>query len=1106
MMKIRYFVAIVLFCLTGILAFGQQTQKYASEPEYMYNTARELYKKKLYVAAQNEFFKIMNDKNLDHSAYKDDAAFYFAMCSMELFNQDVEYQLNKFAEEHPESSNINIANFQLANYYYRDKKYKKALDAYAKVNYTELRPDKQTEFFFKRGYSNYARKNFDAAAKSFYEIIDKTDLYGQMALYFYSHIKYTNEQYQTALIGFKKLENTPKFSSIVPFYILQIYYMQQKYEDVIAYVDEHSEIGALKTAPENAKIVGLSYYRLGRYAESIPYLKNYMEANASASDFDYYELAYAQYSSGKYEDAAKNFSKITRVKDTVGQNAAYIMGDCYLKLGKKLEARRSFETASFYNYNPTIREDALFNFAQLCFELSLSPFNEAITAFVRYIDEYPNSPRTEYAYDYLLDAFMSAKNYQRAMKTIEGLKNKNAKVEMAYQRLAYLRGLEYFTELKYDDAIETFDKSLKYKKYDKTIEAQCYYWRAEANYRLGRVGVAVDQFTEFVNTNGSVNIEEYGRAHYNIGYAYFNKKDYATANTWFRKYEMIDDGENTTVMNDALNRIADCYYINRDFAPAANYYKKAVGIGLLEKDYSLYQLSLAYGGQKMYEEKIWSLQRLLKEYPNSEYSANAIYEIARTYQTSLNNEDSAKYYYEVVVAEYPNSAMKRTAISSLGAIAFNKKQYSKALDYYKLVIAEYPQTDEAQDANNMIKSIYLEMDKPDAYIEYVNNETSVDMSREEQDEILWLAAKKLYLDKKYNDALKSITNYLKEFPDGKYYIEANYYKAELHFYFEEKDDALVSYRVVADAQMSSYSEESTIKTAGLLFDRSRWDEAYNYYTKMSQITENKSTKLICSLGKLRCADNVKNYDNVIAAAGEVLESEKSNDEQKREAKYKMANAYYAKNNKVRSLALYQDLSTEVTSREGAEAKYLTAQINFDNGNDSIAEEIIYDFAQLSTPHAYWLAKSYILLAEIYFQHEDIFSAKHTLQSVLNNYDNETDGIKDQASNTLTSIFEAEETARQEEEALKLKIYLINDGDPDEDLFNVDDLNIEIEEPDVPVIESTPPPAPESTPEPEVEPAQEPSKSESTENADDTQILEFNPNTVNPENNEQNDEE
>jgi len=1039
-MKLRNLAIALLLLSVSFVATGQQTMKYSDE-EYSYRKAKDLYDKGMYVSAQNEFFKIMISEDIENSKYRDDAAFYFSICAMHVFNRDAEYQLNNYAVNNPESDNINHASFAMANVYYRDKKYKNALAWYNKVQYTDLDVSDYDEYFFKKGHCLYARKSFDEAAKSFYEIKDHDGLYGTMSLYFYSHIKYISEQYQTALNGFIKLQNNPTFSSIVPFYILQIYYMQENYEAVVEYADKHGEdfVGA---APENAKIVGLSYVRTKKYAEAIPYLKRYMEANSSATDFDYYELAYAQYSTGQYDEAAKNFGKITRTKDTIGQNASYFMAACCLKVNKKLEARRAFETASLYDYNPIIKEDALFNFAQLSFELSLSPFNEAISAFTRYIQEYPNSPRIEAAYDYLLDAFMSAKNYQKAIATIESLDYKNSKVEMAYQRLTFIRGQELFISQKYTDAIDMFNKSILYGKYNRKIESLAHYWKAEANYRIGNVDIAIDQFKEFVNALGSINLEEYGRAHYNLGYAYFDKKEYSTANSWFRKYERISDTANI-MANDCYNRIGDCYYINREFIPAAEYYKKAVRIGLVETDYSLYQLSLSYGGLKKSNEKVWALQRLLAQFPSSEYASNAIFEIARSYQTDLNVEDSAKVYYEKLIDEYPHSPSRGTALSSLGTIEFNRKHYDNALTYYKQVISEFPGTEEASNANDMIKSIYFELDKPDAYIEYANSEGSgVEITRDEQDEIIWLAAKKLYIDKRYNDALKSISKYLTEFPKGKYSIEANYYKAELHLYFEEKDDALKCYRVVADAPTNSYTEESLMKSASLLFDKENWAESYNYYNKLYPLAENKSTKLIAAIGRLRCSYNINNYDNVISAAQDVIDSERSNVEHIREAQYKMAKAFYAKGNSDRALPLYEKLSHEVISYEGAESKFMTASINYANGNDSIAEEIIYDFAQSSTPYVYWLAKSYILLAQIYFDEEDIFSAKHTLQSVLSNYDNETDGIKDEAQDKLNAIFEAEETARQEEEILNLKINLVED-ESDDGLFPDEDFDINI---------------------------------------------------------------
>jgi tetratricopeptide (TPR) repeat protein len=1016
---------ILVFLISGINLFSQQTRRYKDKIDYSYETAKDLYEKGMYASAQKIFAQILMDPGPEYSAYKDDAAYYIAMSSMELFNLDAEYQLQNFMEKHPESNNIDEASFQMANYHFRNKKYKNAIEWYNKTKWIRLIENQQSEYFFKLGFSHFARKDFDLAAKTFYEIKEKQDNYGIMSLYFYSHIKYINAQYETALQGFLELEKNPVFSSVAPYYIVQIYYLQERYNNVIEYAPALMDTITGPREAEIAKLLGSSYYLTGHYGEAIPYLKKYMATYSDINDFDNYELGFAYYKTQQYDLAATTLSKIKIMGDTISQNAAYIMGDCYIKLDKKIEARRAFETASLYNFNPDIREDALFNFAQLSFELSFSPFNEAINAFTQYINEYSNSLRTDKAYDYLVDAFLSTKNYKQAIAIIEKMKNRNSKIDMAYQRLTYYRGLELFTELNYTDAIKMFDKSLNYKIYDKDINALSHYWKAESNYRLNNINEAIDQFKEFVNSTGSLRLEEYGRAHYNLGYAYFNKKEYASANSWFRRFEMHEKDKNTAIMNDALNRIGDCYFIAKEFKPAAEYYKKASAIGLIESDYSLYQMSLSYGGLKQPEQKIWSLKKLLNSYPDSEYSGNANFEIARTYHTTFNNLDSAKYYYNSLIVNYPNSSMKKASLSSLGAVYFSQREFNRALDIYKQVIAEYPNTEEASNANEMIRTIYIELDKTEEYIDFANSGVpGVSVSRDEQDEIMWLAAKKLYIDQKYEDALGSLTNYLEKFPSGIHYIEANYFKAEISFYNKNYDDALVSYKIVADASRGSYTEESTLRTAGLLFDKEDWHQAYNYYEKLYPVAENKSTKLIAAIGRLRCSYNSENYDNVISAAVDIIENEKSNEEQIREAYYKMAKSYYNKNNNIRALGLFEDLSKEVISFEGAEAKYRVAEINSLMKRDSVAEDIIYEFAQSNSPHSHWIAKSFILLAEIYYSRGDSFSAKHALQTVLNSYENETDGVKDQASDLLTKIIDEEEAARIEQEYLNLRKTLI----------------------------------------------------------------------------------
>lgn len=105
-------------------------------------------------------------------------------------------------------------------------------------------------------------------------------------------------------------------------------------------------------------------------------------------------------------------------------------------------------------------------------------------------------------------------------------------------------------------------------------------------------------------------------------------------------------------------------------------------------------------------------------------------------------------------------------------------------------------------------------------------------------------------------------------------------------------------------------------------------------------------------------------------------------------------------------------SADVKFEQGAEAKYLVAEIFYRQKNLQKSEEQIMDFISKNTPYQYWLGKSFLLLADIYTDKGDTFSAKHTLKSMIENYNSETDGIKADAARKLLTIENAEKAEQQ----------------------------------------------------------------------------------------------
>jgi len=309
-----------------------------------------------------------------------------------------------------------------------------------------------------------------------------------------------------------------------------------------------------------ARLIGEAYYRKGMYAEALPYLEKYRDKTTNLTREDKYELGYAYYQTGKIDDAINWFEKSSMGENIMGQSALYHLGDCFLRKGDKSKARAAFSSASGMNFNKDIKEDALFNYAKLTYELSYSPFNEALRAFYDYLTLYPNTKRTDEVYSYLVTAFLSTRNYKDALTYIQKITNKDDKIKKAYQRIAFFRGIELFNNADFPNALVMFDLSLTNGNYDAELKARALFWRAESLFKTNDISTAEDGYKNFIETSGSFGLDEYKMAHYSLGYCAFNQKKYPEAASWFRKYLSLAGMAKTAIVADACNRVGDCFF------------------------------------------------------------------------------------------------------------------------------------------------------------------------------------------------------------------------------------------------------------------------------------------------------------------------------------------------------------------------------------------------------------------------------------------------------------------------------------------------------------------------------------------------------------------
>jgi len=102
------------------------------------------------------------------------------------------------------------------------------------------------------------------------------------------------------------------------------------------------------------------------------------------------------------------------------------------------------------------------------------------------------------------------------------------------------------------------------------------------------------------------------------------------------------------------------------------------------------------------------------------------------------------------------------------------------------------------------------------------------------------------------------------------------------------------------------------------------------------------------------------------------------------------------------------LSTDTRTAIGAESKYLTAQVYFTEWKLDESEKEILDFAKKNTPFQYWLARSFVLLSDIYQSKQQDFQAKQYLLSLQRNYKVDDD-IQEMITTRLDAISRREKS-------------------------------------------------------------------------------------------------
>ncbi len=996
-----------LFILFLVFIFSNQLFSQASfsgrEMTSDFERGLELFNKEKYPAAIRLFDLYIDNSDNAEDLNVTEAEFYRALAAINLFNPDAEYRMVTFITAHPESPRINETWLTLGDYFYQNKNYRKAITYYEEVNRQELEPEELPEYFFRLGYSHFVRGDKSRALMMFSEIKDIDTEYTPPALYYFSHIVYEQEMYQTAMEGFQRLRDDETFGSVVPFYIVQILYLEKDYDQILEIAPELINSAGKDRAVELYRFIGDAWYNKGNYKEALPWLEKFSTGTIISGREDKFQLAYCYYKTGEIDKAIKLFLDIGSRDDRISQNIWFLLGDCYLQKGDKKRAQFGFSEALKLDFDKKIQEDALFNYAKITYETSYSPFGEATASFLKYIESYPGSERMEEAYSYLISTYLQAKNYKAALLSLDRLNSKDPRLEEAYQRVSFFRGLELFRDMELEAAIDMFDKSLKYQNYDRKLKARAIYWRGEANYRLENYEDAKADYIAFMAVPGSMLMNEKGLLRYNLGYTLYNLRDYEGALVHLKTFENDVAIIRPDVMADTRNRIGDCYYITTKYPEAITYYDKVINYGKTDADYAMFQKGFSLGLMGNERGKAETLTLLIERYPNSPYVPNAIFERGRAYVV-LNEYNKGEADFNKVINSFSSTPFVPRAMVQLGLLYYNLGENEKAVSQYKKVIENYKSTPESRNALTGLKNVYIELNDVDAYFAYIKTLQGYgDINMAERDSLLYASGENLFITGNYPRATEVFRNYLREFQKGSFLLNAQFYLAECLKSTNYYDEALKYYKIIVESPNNQFTEQALLSAAEICYNNEDYSSSLKYYQILENTAVNNQNRVISLRGELRSAFQLGDAQKTIDAANKISSSENISEELLREAIFMRAKANYSLNNFNESLIDFRKTSTEVVSEEGAESKYRVADLLYRQDKLTESEQIIAEFIDQNTPHQYWMARVFLLLSDISVKKGDILQARGTLMGLKDYYTIDDDGILDEVRSRLDAI-------------------------------------------------------------------------------------------------------
>ncbi|MCZ2101489.1 MAG: tetratricopeptide repeat protein [Chitinophagales bacterium] len=929
----------------------------------------------------------------DFANLKDEALAMAAISGLRADLMSGEQELVAFINhKYPDPVTI-PAILELGSYYFNKKWYQRCIETYDMVQLDRLSTDEMAEASLKKGYALFVTKEFMLARHE----LDRTrDIRGDFYYptnYYYGMCEYFLGSYGGAIASFDLVKNHETYKSFIPYNLVQIYAAQHQDDKVIQYGEGALNDKQLRNRKEIRLILGQAYFRQEKYEQALPHLAYYEDNSEKLTTEEFYQLGFSHYKLGNYPQAIPHFKELSLLDSRLGQLVNHYLADCYNKTGDKLSARTAFKKVSQMDYEPNLRDEALINYAKLSAESGYE--REAINTLLK-IDT--SNPYYAEAQDILVNLLENTSDYATGLQIIENMTTVNEKMKVVYQSLALKYGIQLYNDDIKDAAYANFIKANQYQA-SRITASQGLYWAAMVKHESQEYEASNALLTTYFKTSSDItwmpDESTQAMAYYTQGYNYFKQQQYSDAEKAFTQTHALIQAQLSKIKNkqisevvwpDAIVRIGDCQFKRKQYKDAVKTYDQVVQKKQGPYIYAMYQRGMLEGLLDEPYQKIVTLRNLKLQHPKSEYADDALLQLGDTY-AEVENFENAYQTYQELTAQYKTSPYVNEAHLKIGLIAYNKGDLNTAITHYKAVMANNPSARESESALLGLQEIYInDLGKSDEYVAYVSTIPGYNVTASTADSLAYMVGNLRYNDGEYEKAITGFSNYLDKYPNGANRLSATYYRAESYSILKKYNLALADYEKTVQAGTSEFYIQAIRKSALIAYNSTQeFDKAFKYYDLYYQKITDEDEKYKAALGALRSAFRISNSDAIKQYGHMVTTDKRADKDEQASAWYYLAKTYMRENDMPQATQAFKQVSTMTDNNQAAESRYMLAEILYKQGKIKDAEAQCNLANEQNAAYPYWIAKSLILLSDIYVDRQDLFNARAALEAIIENF-------------------------------------------------------------------------------------------------------------------------